>query len=851
MAVLTEPASWLVQYPLGCDRSFGDCQELERLGVLAYQNGDLHLAHFLIDRIRRIGVARADLVCLKADLLARLGLMKLAEDTLDLALELDPDNVHANSRLLGWSEDADERVRAAEQLIRLCPTDERMLGPALRALSESGKDAVASGQIVQDDFVGWVAWNGVDPIRLQLRDGRGEQGLSVASESSDAPMATYDHFARLRFSLHADGRPVHLSISAEDAILFRLSAYPAERRSAADTGRQPAGSMIDADLTVILPIYNDFEATRDCLDSLRPQLAKSKGIRAVLVNDASPDNQINRLLDGYADDPGFTVLHNDINLGFAGAVNRALSLVTRGDVLLLNADTVLPAGAIDELMRAARSSPDIGTVTPLSNNGEYTSFPEPFRANDLPSIQTISDIDRAAKVNRDVLVDLPNGIGFCLYITRRCLNSVGDMPHLYDRGYYEDVEFCLRARENGLRNVCAPWIYVGHAGSRSFGAEKRSLVMRNLKKLKDRFPTYNNESVAFAKCDPLREARGRIEAELLKKISFDKLIVAPDDLAGEVALDRAQDLTQRGSAVLVCILATSTQSATFRSPRDGYQSLQFGIGSGEEKETLVAYIAELSVARFEFSGSSSLMIDVIQRLKSLRKPSDIFIADDASLDLRTCLDGFGNSTRNGATRSVDGAASSAPDAGRYIAPNQEARAFLTSKRIRPSRTEVEPDRELTTSFRVVFSESRTIRCGVILDEHCPLTFQSLVETMRRMSRFRHLQFFVLGSTLNDDALMALGNVFVLGPTKADEIATLAQTYRFQGMLIYLPRQTFAWRKAERAREIGLPVAHFAWPSTSVGPSGSLRLDPSMPPDILGDGISSWLVDAGGEASNAA
>ena len=118
----------------------------------------------------------------------------------------------------------------------------------------------------------------------------------------------------------------------------------------------------------------------------------------------------------------------------------------------------------------------------------------------------------ARRANGLDAIDMPNGIGFCLYITRACLDAVGPLPELYERGYYEDVEFCLRAQEKNLRNVCATGIYVGHAGARSFAGEKRRLVMRNLRKLKRRFPDHVIEAAAFVEADPLQSARGAIEA---------------------------------------------------------------------------------------------------------------------------------------------------------------------------------------------------------------------------------------------------------------------------------------------------------------------------------------------------
>ena len=83
-------------------------------------------------------------------------------------------------------------------------------------------------------------------------------------------------------------------------------------------------------------------------------------------------------------------------------------------------------------------------MTPLSNNGEETSFPVANKLNPLGSIDEVLAIDAiAAAVNAGRVVDIPNGTGFCLYVTRECLDAVGSLSEDFYRGYVEDVDFCF------------------------------------------------------------------------------------------------------------------------------------------------------------------------------------------------------------------------------------------------------------------------------------------------------------------------------------------------------------------------------------------------------------------------
>src|SRR5262249_6379529 len=160
---------------------------------------------------------------------------------------------------------------------------------------------------------------------------------------------------------------------------------------------------------------------------------------------ASPDWRVRKYLAKIAEQPHVELLANERNLGFVGAVNRALEHVGNGDIILLNSDTVVPVGFVDRLTAAARSSPDIGTGTPLSNNGDLAGFPVRNSVGPLESLEVIEQLNRiATDVNAGRVVDIPNGVGFCLYITRECLNAVGLLSEGLHRGYLEDADFCLR-----------------------------------------------------------------------------------------------------------------------------------------------------------------------------------------------------------------------------------------------------------------------------------------------------------------------------------------------------------------------------------------------------------------------
>jgi GT2 family glycosyltransferase len=351
----------------------------------------------------------------------------------------------------------------------------------------------------------------------------------------------------------------------------------------------------------------------------------------VLVNDATPNDRLAKYLAKMANLQSVELLNNERNLGFVGSVNRALDHVRKGDIILLNSDTIVPSGFVNRLIAAARLSSDIGTITPLSNNGDLAGFPVRNVASPIGSLETVQSIDNiAAGVNADQVVDIPNGVGFCLYITRECLDAVGFLSEDFDRGYLEDVDFCLRAREHGFRSVCAPSVYVGHVGTKSFGTSKRSLVLRNLDILERRFPKYRIEYGAFSLLDPLRPYRAAIEREVPAPSTSPRLLVTGVGVVGAVTRARVRELVTDAQSVMVLEVRHGGRGPTISITNGAGgipQSIQFALFSAIERAALFDYVKKLQPSRIEILDPANLPPMLVCLLVDLKVPYEIFIAD--------------------------------------------------------------------------------------------------------------------------------------------------------------------------------------------------------------------------------
>lgn len=261
-------------------------------------------------------------------------------------------------------------------------------------------------------------------------------------------------------------------------------------------------------IDIIIPVYNAYDDLQRCFDSVLRTVASP--CRLILIDDCSPDSRIAgyfEILRGKSDSR-LLLLRNDVNLGFVGTVNRAMAL-GQNDVILLNSDTIVTSGWLEKIRRCAASDPQIGTITPFSNNAEICSFPNLCEDNPLQPGMSAEDVNRAVeRAAVPLYPDIPTGVGFCMFIRRALLDKIGLFDaETFGLGYGEENDFCMRAVQAGYRNVLCDDTFILHVGNSSFDSKKGALARENMQRLVAKHPNYLKEVTSFIAADPLKPIR--------------------------------------------------------------------------------------------------------------------------------------------------------------------------------------------------------------------------------------------------------------------------------------------------------------------------------------------------------
>lgn len=270
---------------------------------------------------------------------------------------------------------------------------------------------------------------------------------------------------------------------------------------------------------VIVPVYRGLADTQLCINSALASTSQTPW-RLIVINDASPEPEVTEWLRERAQqDKRITLLENLENLGFVGTVNRGMAISNSNDVLLLNSDTEVANDWLDRIRRAAYSDQKVASVTPLSNNATICSYPRFCKDNDLPEGYDTARLDElCAQTNPGAVVDVPTGVGFCMYIRRDCLAALGlfDTEN-FGKGYGEENDFCQRAAASGWRNLHLLDTFVLHTGGVSFGDSKNPRERAAMETLRRLHPDYERDVLAFVQDDPAQPYRLALDIARMRK----------------------------------------------------------------------------------------------------------------------------------------------------------------------------------------------------------------------------------------------------------------------------------------------------------------------------------------------
>ena len=215
---------------------------------------------------------------------------------------------------------------------------------------------------------------------------------------------------------------------------------------------------------IIILNYNGSRDTCACVKDLRANL-KEGTYRIIVVDNASAPEDRNGLQE--LDAMGIQVIYNNENSGYAAGNNigiRAAMEQGCSHICVMNNDTVIGSDFLTPCVAYLDEHPEVAFVGPTLLNGS---------GEDVQSTGGTVDIlrGRVAIINGGIAYkDVPETVE-CDYVCGACIlfrvadvEALGLIPEQYFL-FFEETEWCYRAKRHGYKNVVLGTTYIRHIGS--------------------------------------------------------------------------------------------------------------------------------------------------------------------------------------------------------------------------------------------------------------------------------------------------------------------------------------------------------------------------------------------------
>ena len=209
------------------------------------------------------------------------------------------------------------------------------------------------------------------------------------------------------------------------------------------------------ELSIIIVTWKGDELLRNCLDSLKNAVGEAPEI---IVVDNAAEETTRKLVENYSN---AKYLPSPGNPGFAGGNNLGLKEATRNYILLLNNDTIIHEDSFSPLIEFLDSHPKVGIVQGTMN------IPH-FGLDDCGILMWPWGIQRHLHRGESVTCAKLTARrvfaakGAMLLFRREVVRDTGFLFYDHFKSYFEETDFCKRARNAGWETWFVPTPPIDH-----------------------------------------------------------------------------------------------------------------------------------------------------------------------------------------------------------------------------------------------------------------------------------------------------------------------------------------------------------------------------------------------------
>lgn len=227
--------------------------------------------------------------------------------------------------------------------------------------------------------------------------------------------------------------------------------------------------------TIIIVNWNVRNLIEKCLRSIA-RFSSHFRYEVIVIDNASADGSVEMIREKF---PQVALIANRKNLGFAAAVNQGIRPARGEYIVLLNPDVEIQKSTLDNILWEFKNNSKAGIVGGKIQNEDGTIQPSVRAFPDIWSqiliTLKIQHLFESRAVNRYLMDgfdykrrrEVEQVMGAFFVIHRKVIEQIGPMDEKFFL-WFEEVDFCKRAKEAGWKIIYTPEAQVRHLGGKSF-----------------------------------------------------------------------------------------------------------------------------------------------------------------------------------------------------------------------------------------------------------------------------------------------------------------------------------------------------------------------------------------------
>ena len=252
-------------------------------------------------------------------------------------------------------------------------------------------------------------------------------------------------------------------------------------------------------IAIILLNYCNFRDTIACINSING--IDYNNYSVIVVDNHSPNNSVKELKK--LENSHLQVLDSGKNGGFAYGNNLGISIALKQQadyVLLLNNDTLVTPDFLCKLLDCFNINSHVGIATcRIMYNDDREKIWYAGGDIDWTNLRAIHFDINGYQFKQTKPIEVNFASGCCMLISKECIQKTGILPEDYFM-YCEDIDYCIKAKENGYSIIYNPTAVIYHCISSSGGGANSPFVVEWTNRSRRTF--YRKYHSYIKKCKP-------------------------------------------------------------------------------------------------------------------------------------------------------------------------------------------------------------------------------------------------------------------------------------------------------------------------------------------------------------